>query len=86
MKQRFNYITVNLINYNVNIEYSSSSAAERVLNCEKIEEDKRETKKRKKVAFMLDQIITTYQTQQLLQQKLNTLKKQLLSGINIIDR
>ena len=54
MRQRFNYMTAKLIKCNINNEYSSSSAVERVLNCEKTEEDKREIKKRKKMIFILN--------------------------------
>ena len=54
MKQRFNYMTAKLIKCNANNKYNSSSATERVLNCKKIEEDKREIKKRKKIAFILN--------------------------------
>ena len=70
-------MTVKLIKCNVNNKYSPSSAVKSAPNYMRTEKDKREIKKRKKTAFILDQTITTYQTQQLLQQKLNALKKQL---------
>ena len=54
MKQRFNHMTVKSIKYNVNNEYSSSSAVESASNCERTERDKRKAKKREKTAFMLD--------------------------------
>ena len=54
MKQRFNYMTVKLIECNVNNEYDSFSAVESMLNCVRTGKDKREIKKRKKTAFILD--------------------------------
>ena len=47
-------MTVKIIKCNVNNEYNSSSAVERVLNYERIEEDKREIKKREEIAFILN--------------------------------
>ena len=47
-------MTAKLIKYNINNEYSPSSAVESAPNCKRIEKDKREIKKRKKTAFMLD--------------------------------
>ena len=54
MKQRFNYMTVKLIKYNINNEYSSSSAVKNAPNCERTEKDKRKIKKREEIAFMLN--------------------------------
>ena len=54
MKQRFNYMTAKLIKYNVNNEYNSSSAVKSTLNYKRTERDKREVKKRKEIAFMLN--------------------------------
>ena len=54
MKQRFNYMTAKLIKYNINNEYNSSSVVKSALNCKRTEKDKREVKKRKKTAFILD--------------------------------
>ena len=53
-EQRFNYMTVKLIKCNVDNEYDSFSAVESVSNCERTEKDKREIKKRKKTAFVLN--------------------------------
>ena len=47
-------MTVKLIKCNVNNEYSSFSAVRSALNYERTEKNKRETKKRKKTAFILD--------------------------------
>ena len=47
-------MTVKPIKCNVDNEYDSFSAVKRAFNCERTEEDKREIKKRKKTAFMLD--------------------------------
>ena len=54
MKQGFNYMTVKLIECNVNNEYGPSSAVKSVPDCVRTEKDKREVKKRKKTAFMLN--------------------------------
>ena len=54
MKQRFNHITVKLIKCNIKNEYSSSSAVESAPDCKRTEKDKREVKKRKKTAFLLN--------------------------------
>ena len=54
MKQRFNHMTVKLIKCNVNNEYGPSSAMKSMPNCERTEEDKREVKRREKIAFMLN--------------------------------
>ena len=70
-------MTAKLIECNINNEYGPSPDVESAPDYKRIEEDKRETKRRKKIAFILNQTIATYQTQQLLQQKLNALKKQL---------
>ena len=77
MKQRFNYMTAKLIKCNIDNEYGPSSAVESTPNCERTEKDKRKVKKRKKTAFILNQIITICQNQQFLQKKLNILKKQI---------
>ena len=53
-KQRFNYITAKLIKYNIDNEYDSSSAVKSTSDYIRTEKDKREVKKRKKTAFMLD--------------------------------
>ena len=53
-EQRFNYITVKLIKYNVNNEYDPSSAVKSAPDCKRTERDKREIKKRKKTAFILN--------------------------------
>ena len=53
IKQRFNYMTAKLIKCIVNNKYNYFSAAERALNYKKTEEDKREIKKREKIAFIL---------------------------------
>ena len=53
-EQRFNYITVKLIKYNINNKYDSSSAVESMLNYKRTEEDKIEIKKREKTAFILN--------------------------------
>ena len=53
MKQRFNYMIVKLIKYNINNEYDSFSAVESTSDYVRTEKDKRETKKRKKTAFIL---------------------------------
>ena len=53
-EQRFNYMTVKLIKCNVNNEYGPSSAVKSALNYERTEKDKREVKKRKETAFILD--------------------------------
>ena len=76
-EQEFNHITAKLIECNIKNEHSSSSAAESAPDCEKTEEDKREAKKREKTAFLLNQTVTICQNQQLLQKKLNLLKKQI---------
>ena len=47
-------MTTKLIKYNINNEYSSSSAVRSALNCKRTEKDKREIKKRKKTAFVLN--------------------------------
>ena len=52
-EQNFNYMTAKLIKYNINNKYGSSSAVKRASDCERIE-DKREIKKRKKIAFILN--------------------------------
>ena len=44
MKQGFNYMTVKLIECNVDNEYDSFSAVERVSECKRIEKNKREVK------------------------------------------
>ena len=54
MKQRFNHMIVKLIKCNVNNEYSPSSAVKSAPNYKKTEKDKREAKKRKKTAFILN--------------------------------
>ena len=53
-KQKYNYITAKLIKCNVNNKYDPFSAAKKAFNYKKIKEDKREVKKRKKTAFMLN--------------------------------
>ena len=53
-EQRFNYMTAKLIKCNVNNEYDSSSAVKSALNCMRTEKDKKEIKKRKKTAFILN--------------------------------
>ena len=45
---------IKLIECNVNNEYGPFSGVESAFNCERTEEDKREVKKRKKIAFMLN--------------------------------
>ena len=47
-------MTAKPIKCNVNNEYDPSSTVKRALDCKRTEEDKREIKKRKKTAFMLD--------------------------------
>ena len=47
-------MTVKLIKYNINNEYSPSSAVKSMPNCERTEKDKRKIKKRKKTAFILN--------------------------------
>ena len=47
-------MTAKLIKYNINNKYSSSSTVKSMPNCERTEKDKREVKKRKKTAFMLN--------------------------------
>ena len=54
MKQRFNYMTVKLIECNVNNEYDSSSAVERASECKRTEKNKRKVKQQKKTAFILN--------------------------------
>ena len=54
MKQGFNYMTVKLIECNINNEYGPSSVVKSAPNCERTERDKRKIKKRKKTAFMLN--------------------------------
>ena len=54
MKQRFNYITVKLIKYNVNNKYSSSSAVKRAPEYKKTKKNKREIKQQNKTTFILD--------------------------------
>ena len=53
-EQRFNYMTAKLIKCNVNNEYGSSFAVESAPNCKRTEKDKREIKKREKIAFILN--------------------------------
>ena len=47
-------MTAKLIKYNVNNEYGPSSAVESAPNYVRTEKDKREIKKRKKTAFILN--------------------------------
>ena len=54
IKQRFNYITVKLIECNVNNKYDLSSAVKSTLNCIRTEKDKRKVKKREETAFVLN--------------------------------
>ena len=53
-EQRFNYTTAKLIKCNINNEYGPSSAVKSTPDCKRTEKDKREVKKRKKTAFILD--------------------------------
>ena len=53
-EQKFNYVTAKLIKYNVNNEYSSSSAVKSMPDYVRTEKNKREVKKRKKTAFVLN--------------------------------
>ena len=53
-EQRFNHMTAKLIKYNVDNEYNSLSAVKSASNCKRTERDKREIKKRKKTAFILN--------------------------------
>ena len=53
-EQEFNYMTVKLIKCNIDNKYSPSSAVESRLNYKRTEKDKREAKKRKKTAFILN--------------------------------
>ena len=54
MKQRFNHMTAKLIKCNVNNEYGSSSTVESAPDYIRTKKDKREIKKRKETAFMLN--------------------------------
>ena len=54
IEQRFNHMTAKLIKCNIDNEYSPSSAVKSASDCERIEKDKREVKKRKKIAFVLN--------------------------------
>ena len=54
IKQRFNYITAKLIKCNINNEYDPFPAVESAPNYKRTERDKREIKKREKIAFMLN--------------------------------
>ena len=47
-------MTVKLIKYNINNKYDPSSAVKSAPNCKRTEKNKREAKKRKKTAFMLN--------------------------------
>ena len=47
-------MTAKLIKYNVNNEYGPSSTVKSTPNCMRTEKDKREVKKRKKTAFILN--------------------------------
>ena len=47
-------MTAKLIKCNINNEYDPSSAVESTSNCKRTEKDKREIKKRKKTAFILN--------------------------------
>ena len=47
-------MTVKLIKYNINNKYSPSSTVESAPDYERTEKDKREIKKRKKTAFILN--------------------------------
>ena len=47
-------MTAKLIKCNIKNEHSPSSVAESTPNCERIEEDKKKAKKRKKIAFLLN--------------------------------
>ena len=53
-EQRFNHITAKLIKCNIDNKYGSSSAVGSALDYKRTEKDKREIKKRKKIAFVLD--------------------------------
>ena len=53
-EQKFNHMTAKLIECNVNNKYNFSSAVESVPDCKRTERDKREIKKRKKTAFVLN--------------------------------
>ena len=54
MKQGFNYMTAKLTKCNINNEHNPSSTVRRAPDCKRTEKDKREAKKRKKTAFMLN--------------------------------
>ena len=54
MKQRFNYMTVKLIKYNINNEYGPFSAVESAPDYIRTEKDKRKVKKREEIAFILN--------------------------------
>ena len=47
-------MTAKLIKCNINNKYGPSSAIKSAPDCERTEKDKREIKKRKKTAFMLN--------------------------------
>ena len=47
-------MTVKSVKCNVKNKYGSSSAVKSVFDCKRTEEDKREIKKRKKTAFLLN--------------------------------
>ena len=47
-------MTAKLIKCNIDNKYSPSSAVKSTFNCVRIEKDKREVKKRKKTAFILN--------------------------------
>ena len=53
-EQRFNYITVKLIECNIDNEYDSSSAVKSAPDYMRTEKDKREVKKREETAFVLN--------------------------------
>ena len=54
MKQRLNYMTAKLIKCNINNEHNSSSAVKSAPDYKRTEKDKREIKKRKETAFILN--------------------------------
>ena len=53
-EQRFNHITVKLIECNVDNEYSPFPAVKRAPECERTEKNQRKIKQQKKIAFVLD--------------------------------
>ena len=53
-KQRFNYMTAKSIKCNIDNEYDSFLTVKSVLNYKRTEKNKREVKKRKETAFILN--------------------------------